>query len=527
LNIGVIAALKTETAATVNDSIECFSKYGNHNYFLVTLSAGEIYQDIKNFDALIIHYSCIAYPYRYHLPISAVSSLKIKDFKGVKIAMVQDEQRSVHERLRFLNEIEITHLFSAANEDLHEAFYPSKIRNFTVSTVLTGYVSEKHIELSKRNILLVDRELDLVYRGRILPMWMGEGPELKGRIQEVVTANPKMHKYNISVSSLEKSRVYGNDWFKLLLQAKVSIITPSGSDYIDFDGKFVESWVETKFVDLDLCREPVKLKYQVISPRYFDNVAAGNYLAITPGEHSQIPIDGTYSQVGNDLEELPDIIEFSKTREGQKRVDLSKAKILGNDQYHYRSFVALVEEKISYLLGDNSTEFISQEKKSMQFLSGSRLNKKFIQFVKSWLPKKIQLNIKNRIAKMRFYFILMKKIKIKKEFKSLLRTDKFRWYMLINIRLIKEYLHVKHMFGDLNNSRDFAEHLIKRKGKNLTPRLTQAKRYAPEVQNDEFYFDFSSIGKINLDTTLPELSILANNDEKSLLKIINDIVENK
>lgn len=527
MNIGIISALNTGTAATVNDSIECFSRYGNYNYFLVTLSKGEIYQDIKNFDALIIHYSCIAYPYRYHLPISAISSLKIKDFKGVKIAMVQDEQRSVHERLRFLNEIEISHLFSVANEDLHEAFYPSKIRNFTVSTVLTGYVSEKHIELSKKNILLVDRELDLVYRGRILPMWMGESSELKGQIQEVVTANPKMQKYNISVSSLENSRVYGNDWFKLLLQAKVSIITPSGSDYIDFDGKFIESWVETNSVDLNLCREPVQLKYQVISPRYFDNVAAGNYLAITPGEYSQIPIDGTYSQVGNDLEELPDIIEFSKTREGQKRVDISKAKILGNDQYHYRSFVTLVEEKISHLLSDISTEIILPEKKSIQFSSGSRLNRKFIEFVKSWLPKKIQLNIKNSIAKVTPYFILMKKIEIKKELKSLLRIDKFKWYMLINIRLIKEYLLIKHIFGDLNNSQDFAEHLIKRKGKNLTPRLTQAKRSTPKVQNDEFYIDFNSIGKINLDTSLPELSILANNDEKSLLKIINDIVENK
>lgn len=515
------------TAATVNDSIECFSKYGNNNYFLVTLSKGEIYQDIKDFDALIIHYSCIAYPYRYYLPISAISSLKIKDFKGVKIAMVQDEQRSVHERLRFLNELEISHLFSVANEDLHEAFYPSQIRNFTVSTVLTGYVSEKHIELSKRNILLIDRKLDLVYRGRILPMWMGKSSALKGQIQEVITANPKMQKYNISASSSENSRVYGNDWFKLLLQAKVTIITPSGSDYIDFDGKFIESWAETNSVDLDLCREPVQLKYQVISPRYFDNVAAGNYLAITPGEYSQVPIDGTYSQVGNDLEELPDVIEFSKTREGQKRVDLSKAKILGNDQYHYKSFVALVEEKISYLLGDTSTEFISSEKKSKKFSSESRLNRKFIKFVKYWLPKKIYLDSKNKIDKVTTYFILMKKIEIKKEFKRLLRIDKFKWCMLINIRLIKEYLLVKHILGDLNNSRDFAKHLIKRQGKNLTPRLTRAEGCASRVQNDEFYFDFNSIGRINLDTNLPELSILANNDEMSLLKIINDIVENK
>ena len=121
----------------------------------------------------------------------------------------------------------------------------------------------------------------------------------------------------------------------------------------------------------------------------------------------------------------------------------------------------------------------------------------------------------------------MKKIEIKKEFKRLLRIDKFKWCMLINIRLIKEYLLVKHILGDLNNSRDFAKHLIKRQGKNLTPRLTRAEGSASRVQNDEFYFDFNSIGRINLDTTLPELSILANNDEMSLLKIINDIVENK
>ena len=527
MNIGIIAALHNDTASTVYDSIECFSKYGNNNYFLVPLIGGEIYQDIKTFDALIIHYSCIAYPYRYHLPISAISSLKIKDFKEIKIALVQDEQRAVLDRLKFLNEIEVSHVFSVADEDLHEILYSSQVRNFTVSTVLTGYVSEKHLALAKQNVALIDRKLDLLYRGRNLPSWMGKSAALKGQIQDIIAVNPEMQKYNVSASSTEKSRIYGEDWFKLLLQAKVSIITPSGSDFIDFDGKYLENWVEKSSANLDYCREPVEYKYQVISPRYFDSVAAGNYLAITPGEYSQIPIDGTYSSLGNELEELPDIIEFTKTAESQKIVELSKSKILGNEQYHYKAYVALVEEKISSFISSASDPVALLEKNSIEFFTQPKLNKKFIRLIKYWLPKKILLNAINRINHSLFSLRSIKLIGFQKQYIKFLKVRKLNWYMLFNSRLLKEFLIIRYALGSLENIRTFAQYVIEREVVIDLARNTNSKKEALTFQRKVFQLDFNALGKVKLNTELSELSKLANNDKSSLLEIIDDIVENQ
>lgn len=525
MNIGIIASLHKDTASTVYDSIECFSKYGNNNYFLVPLIGGDIYQDITTFDALIIHYSCIAYPYRYHLPISAISSLKIKDFKEIKIALVQDEQRAVLDRLKFLNEIEVSHVFSVANEDLHEILYSSQVRNFTVSTVLTGYVSEKHLALAKQNVALIDRKLDLLYRGRNLPSWMGKSAALKGQIQDIIAVNPRMQKYNVSASSTEKSRVYGEDWFKLLLKAKVSIITPSGSDFIDFDGKYLENWVEKSNTNLDYCREPVEHKYQVISPRYFDSVAAGNYLAITPGQYSQIPIDGTYSLVGHELEELPDVIEFTKTAEGQKIVELSKSKILGNEKYHYKAYVALVEEKISSLISSSSDPVSLLEKNSIEFFNQSKLNKKFIRLIKYWLPKKILMNARNRITHSLFSLRSIKLIGFQKQYIKFLKVRKINWYMLFNGRLLKEFLIIRYAFGSLENIRTFAQYVIEREVVIDLARNTNSKKEALTFQEKIFQLDFNALGKVKLNTELSELSKLANNDKSSLLKIIDDIVE--
>lgn len=527
MNIGIIAAVHNDTASTVYDSIECFSKYGNNNYFLVPLIGGEIYQDIKTFDALIIHYSCIAYPYRYHLPISAISSLKIKDFKDIKIALVQDEQRAVLDRLKFLNEIEVSHVFSVANEDLHEILYSSQVRNFTVSTVLTGYISEKHLALAKQNVALIDRKLDLLYRGRNLPSWMGKNAALKGQIQDIIAVNPKMQKYNVSASSTEKSRVYGEDWFKLLLQAKVSIITPSGSDFIDFDGKYLENWVEKSNTNLDYCREPVEHKYQVISPRYFDSVAAGNYLAITPGQYSQIPIDGTYSLVGHELEELPDVIEFTKTAEGQKIVEFSKAKILGNEQYHYKAYVALVEEKIQSLISGANDPVALLDNNYIEFFTQSRLNKKYIRLIKHLLPRKILLSARDKIIYSLFPLRSIKLIGVQKQYRKFLKVRNLNWYMLFNIRLLKEFLIVRYALGSLENIRAFAQYVIEREAISDVPRDTNSKKETLTFQKKVFQLDFNALGKTKLNTELSELSKLANNDKPSLLKFIDAIVETK
>ena len=330
--------------SVVAESIECFSKFGNLLYEIVPLQNGNFNKQLDGYDGVFLHYSIIAFPYRYQLPINAENIMKISSFRGPKIAYVQDEQRACFERFNFFQTLGISHLLSVSPDFLHETLYPSKLRNFEVTTVLTGYITDNHVSVAARVQPLNSRHTDILYRARALPEWMGKTGTLKGQIPELVTKalERKVNNYVIDVSNLERDRIYGRKWFERLLDNRVSIATPSGSDYLDLYGKYPERWIKNFEQPSDL-KPPVPAKYQVISPRYFDYVSAGNLLALTSGEYSDIPLEGEYFKLQDDCSNVEEAIEFSLHPDAQKMVNKSMHRVLGDHRYHYSTFVSIVE----------------------------------------------------------------------------------------------------------------------------------------------------------------------------------------
>lgn len=351
MNIAIIAAPISNQASVVYDSIECFSKFGYNHYEIVQLIRGDIRIDLNLFDGVIVHYSTIAYPYKYELPLSSLAAMKLYKFKGTKVALVQDEQRAGYERLHFFQAIGISHLFSVAPPQVAAILYPEKERNFSVSTVLTGYISEKHKEVAKRNIPLIERELDLVYRGRKLPDWMGSTGTIKGTIDEIaknkITAQD--NQYRVDVSSDENQRIYGDKWFHFLTKGRVAIGTPSGSDFLDLWGTHGESWLPSSRYVVDITRQLTPARYQVVSPRYFDYVASGNLVALTPGEYSGIPEE--FCTLDADLSNLIEILDFGKSKTAQLKVNKAKELLFDKKELTYAKFVSDIEKVISHLSG--------------------------------------------------------------------------------------------------------------------------------------------------------------------------------
>jgi hypothetical protein len=342
MNIAIITDSTENSATTLEDSVNCFFKYGNFNYQRFILKNGFLNQTLDNFDAIIIHYSCIAFPFKQFLPINAITSLYLMEFKGLKLAFIQDEHLSSQERFRYLQSIGIDHLFSVAPIEIFEILYPSSMRNFTISNVLTGYISNNLINISKKRIPLIDRPLDLVYRGRILPNWMGASPALKKDAAIILKNMNSMKKYKYSISNSESERIYGDQWYTFLKSGRVSLLTQSGSDFLDICGKFFESDISNITSQNSL----VRANYHVISPRYFEYVACGNLVAMAPGSYSNIPVSGTYLKISNDLHEISQIIDFAKSKSAQTMVDMAQVKILLDRTLHYSFLVETVEKKI-------------------------------------------------------------------------------------------------------------------------------------------------------------------------------------
>ena len=348
MKIAIIVVGNSQTADTVRMSIECFALYGNHDYEVIPLINGELSKKLNNFEALIVHYSTIAFPLRHYLPISLSSTLQISSFRGLKFAFVQDEQRAAKERLLFLNNLGIHHLFSVAPVSLFDILYPSSKRNFSVSNVLTGYVSKIHLAQSQSIQPLIHRAVDVSYRGRSLPNWMGKTATIKGEIPTLIQNLSGIGAFRADLSSKETKRIYGNKWFDFLKESRVSIATPSGSDFLDIDGMYQEDWVPQN-KKINTAMPPVAASYQVVSPRVFDYIAAGNLVAATPGNYSGVLKPGTFVELADDLSNLPDILKFSTSEHAQKIVNNAQKLVLNEHSYHYMHLVQTFESHVDNL----------------------------------------------------------------------------------------------------------------------------------------------------------------------------------
>jgi hypothetical protein len=97
----------------------------------------------------------------------------------------QDEYRSMTERRTFFNNIELNHLFSESGPSGYETIYgPTKDRSYSISTVLPGYISDQMLQWNSATFK--ERVIDVGYRGRRLPVWMGDVSNLKSGIVELI-----------------------------------------------------------------------------------------------------------------------------------------------------------------------------------------------------------------------------------------------------------------------------------------------------------------------------------------------------
>jgi hypothetical protein len=352
MNILVIAGADESQAATVNDSISSLSLYGSLNYKLSRTINGDIEDNLNDFDGILVHYSAISYPFKFHAPLSPSLTLRIRYFKGIKAATVQDEQRASYERLAFLNGLGICHLFSVSPTDLIETLYPSKIRNFSVSTILTGYVSDLHIQKAKNLKIDAPRSNDVVYRGRSLPDWYGSTGIIKGTIASDIQEKARIYGLTVDVESKENARVYGEDWFDFLATGKTAVGTPSGSDFLDLYGVFSEPWVPRHNLENHLPK-PVRANYSVISPRVFDYIASGCLLALTEGSYSYIPVKNQhYLELFPKAENLDEIVKFSVSQAGRNMRERAIHQILFNEDLHLRNYVSSIESIFLETLSD-------------------------------------------------------------------------------------------------------------------------------------------------------------------------------
>jgi hypothetical protein len=219
----------------------------------------------------------------------------IAGFSGVKAMFIQDEYRDVDRTIAAMQTMGIHVLFTCVRTEEIEKVYPVfKLPGVIRHNVLTGYVDESLLGLRVPDP--VKRPIDIGYRARKVPAWLGELGQEKWNIGQRVAEDAPRFGLTIDFAHREEERLYGKHWIDFMTRCKATLGVESGSSVFDFSGEVQRA------VESDVDRDPRltfdqlknrhfghlegKIRLNQISPRCFEAAALRTLMVLYEGEYS-------------------------------------------------------------------------------------------------------------------------------------------------------------------------------------------------------------------------------------------------
>lgn len=278
-------------APNVLEHIQAFPRFSRHDIDLFN-PRGIVrsrFLQLTDYDVVVVHYTIVLY-------LSEWFREKIAGFSGLKVQFVQDEYRRVDATTASMRDLGVHLLFSSVPADAVSSVYGSRLPGVDILPTLTGYVPS---DLEKRPPQpLTDRPLDVVYRGRSVPYWLGRLGQDKISIGREFLARAASTNLRCDISWTEADRIYGNAWYRFLSSSRTTLGTESGASITDFDGSVqerTESYLRAHpaatFDDVErelLAPFEGNAVIQAVSPRVFEAAALGTAMINFPGRYSDV-----------------------------------------------------------------------------------------------------------------------------------------------------------------------------------------------------------------------------------------------
>lgn len=295
LNVLLLCDYQDNIAATVRDHIRSLEAHSRHKWWRLSI-LGDIPAglDLARFDIVVIHYTLVACSNFY---LTSAARQRLADFRGLKAIFIQDEYRFVDKSIGAMREIGINVLFTCTPPaEMSKVYAPEKLPGVTVVNCLTGYVPA---ELLDRPVLPpAERSIDIGYRGRNVPAWLGELGQEKVRIGIRVKEEAAAQGLKVDISFREEDRLYGENWIEFVSRCKAMLGVESGASVVDFSGE-IQRKVDahtavnphTPFETLRalyFADEDGKISFAQISPRCFESAALRTLMVLYEGHYSGV-----------------------------------------------------------------------------------------------------------------------------------------------------------------------------------------------------------------------------------------------
>jgi hypothetical protein len=308
---------------------------------------------LDDYDVVVVHYSIFVLEDRH---LGFWFREQLANFGGLKVQFIQDEYRRVDAMTARIRELGIDVVFSSVPADAVPDVYGSRLPGVDILPTLTGYVPTELGGLPRQS--LAGRPLDVVYRGRSIPYWLGKLGQDKVAIGREFLERASSTDLRCDISWTEADRIYGDAWYGFLSSSRTTLGTESGASIADFDGSLQERTERHLKTNPAATFEEVEREIlapfegnaviDAISPRVFEAAALGTAMVNFVGRYSEVIEPWVhYIPLEKDFSNFDDVVALiGDDAELERVASRAHADLVSSGRYSLRTLVHDFEAEI-------------------------------------------------------------------------------------------------------------------------------------------------------------------------------------
>lgn len=282
-------------ASTVMEHVRAFRRHSHYPVFELNVEYG-FPADLERVDpgAIVMHYSLFGSGI-YRLSPRYLEWLDRS--RAYKVCFFQDEFYYCGRRFRFLNEHAIDCVFTHVDPGYFDQVYGKYTQVSRLEYNIPGYVSEELLAAAQRHARPDDqRTVDVGYRGRPLPVYMGRGSQEKTEIGIRFAELAAGTDLTVDIDISEAGRLYGEQWYEFIASCRHVLGVESAVSLFDLEDEVRHEYAallaEGGQPTLDglergaLGRWDGRIPYRAVSPRHFEAAALRTCQVLYEGRYS-------------------------------------------------------------------------------------------------------------------------------------------------------------------------------------------------------------------------------------------------
>lgn len=270
-------------APTVLEHVAAFERYSRFPTWSVNTEFG-FPRSLKRteFKVIVLHYSMFGSG-QYCLNKTFLNFLE-RSSHSFKVAFFQDEYQYCQQRFRFINLFGIDAVYTLLAPEYFQPIYGEHTSAGVIRSTLTGYVGEElEVAVQRWSRPMTERTIDIGYRARPLPYFMGRGEQEKYHIGVEFRQRAAGLDLRLDIDAREESRLYGAAWYRFLGDLKGILGVEAGVSIFDIDDtvrtgceRLLDEHPDMSFEEMStrlLDAHEDNIPYRTVSPRHFEAAA--------------------------------------------------------------------------------------------------------------------------------------------------------------------------------------------------------------------------------------------------------------